>query len=206
MSKLIFEKILSKNFFHFQPDGHGVDINIDFGNVNQFLEQQEVNERFRSIGRMLARLKIRIDRIEVINVKKKIFLHLFLFIISKFCNRIFVYHPLHHELRRPLLLLLLLRLVLLYQQHQHEDQLRHHLHLFLESRHRQRPFSAWRISQRVKWKMNPKRPQPIQPKQFIQHRVRVQLLLKHRVRLRPQQQLHRKFIRHTINLENVMFL
>jgi hypothetical protein len=42
-----------------------VDINIDFGNVNQVLEQQEINERFRSIGRMLARLKLRINRIEV---------------------------------------------------------------------------------------------------------------------------------------------
>ncbi|CAF0890660.1 unnamed protein product [Adineta ricciae] len=47
-------------------DGHGVDINIDFGNVNQVLEQQEINERFRSIGRMLTRLKLRIDRIEQI--------------------------------------------------------------------------------------------------------------------------------------------
>ncbi|UJR37992.1 hypothetical protein I4U23_030674 [Adineta vaga] len=47
-------------------DGHGVDINIDFGNVNQIFEQQEINERFRSIGRMLTRLKLRIDRIEQI--------------------------------------------------------------------------------------------------------------------------------------------
>ncbi|CAF0752785.1 unnamed protein product [Adineta steineri] len=47
-------------------DGHGVDINIDFGNVNQVLEQQEINERFRSIGRMITRLKLRIDRIEQI--------------------------------------------------------------------------------------------------------------------------------------------
>lgn len=47
-------------------DGHGVDINIDFGNIHQTLEQQEINERFRSIGRMLARLKLRINRIEQI--------------------------------------------------------------------------------------------------------------------------------------------
>ncbi|CAF1162054.1 unnamed protein product [Rotaria sordida] len=47
-------------------DGHGVDINIDFGNIHQILEQQEINERFRSIGRMLTRLKLRIDRIEQI--------------------------------------------------------------------------------------------------------------------------------------------
>lgn len=53
------------SFIIFQSDGHGVDINIDFGNIHQVLEQQEVNERFRSIGRMLTRLKLRIDRIEV---------------------------------------------------------------------------------------------------------------------------------------------
>ncbi|CAF1403986.1 unnamed protein product [Rotaria magnacalcarata] len=47
-------------------DGHGVDINIDFGNIHQLLEHQEINERFRSIGRMLTRLKLRIDRIEQI--------------------------------------------------------------------------------------------------------------------------------------------
>ncbi|CAF2492678.1 unnamed protein product [Rotaria sp. Silwood2] len=47
-------------------DGHGVDINIDFGNIHQVLEQQEINERFRSIGRMLTRLKLRTDRIEQI--------------------------------------------------------------------------------------------------------------------------------------------
>jgi hypothetical protein len=47
-------------------DGHGVDISIDFGNVNQVLEQQDINERFRSIGRMLTRLKLRIDHIEQI--------------------------------------------------------------------------------------------------------------------------------------------
>ncbi|CAF4285200.1 unnamed protein product, partial [Rotaria magnacalcarata] len=35
-------------------DGHGVDINIDFGNIHQLLEHQEINERFRSIGRMLT--------------------------------------------------------------------------------------------------------------------------------------------------------
>ena len=40
-------------------------MNIDFGNIQQVLEQQEINERFRSIGRMLTRLKLRIDRIEV---------------------------------------------------------------------------------------------------------------------------------------------
>ena len=48
-----------------QSDGHGVDINIDFGNINQVLEQQEINERFRSAERMLTRLRLRIDRIEV---------------------------------------------------------------------------------------------------------------------------------------------
>lgn len=46
-------------------DGHGVDVNIDFGNINQILEQQEIHERFRSIGRMLARLRHRIDHIQV---------------------------------------------------------------------------------------------------------------------------------------------
>lgn len=50
-------------------------MNIDFGNIQQVLEQQEINERFRSIGRMMTRLKLRIDRLEVKLFSCFIFLH-----------------------------------------------------------------------------------------------------------------------------------
>ncbi|CAF0783116.1 unnamed protein product [Didymodactylos carnosus] len=45
-------------------DGQGVDIQIDFGNVAQYLQQHELRERFRSIGRMMTRLRSRLDRLE----------------------------------------------------------------------------------------------------------------------------------------------
>ncbi|CAF0981590.1 unnamed protein product [Didymodactylos carnosus] len=45
-------------------DGQGVDIQIDFGSVSQYLQQHELRERFRSIGRMLSRLRLRLNRLE----------------------------------------------------------------------------------------------------------------------------------------------